>query len=280
MDSRPDFPFSATLMRNYVYSVKALGETIKPADREKIIKFTKKIQQPDGGFSIDAEKKVSSTLYTYYALETLAYLGAVNSIDTGKAKAYLLSLRQSDSGFGFDARAKESSLATTYFAVRSLYLLNGLQSIDKAKTTAYIEGFEVKSTGGFNYVRKTGTASAKNTYMATYVLYALGTLDSDIKKNSVKYLQSTLYTGKAQKYKDTQTLEEQAYTIKALKILGSEKTINSKGVVSFIKMFYIPANGGFGPVVGYGSAPDPTYFALQGLAEIGTLKLPAEVALK
>ena len=67
-------------------------------------------------------------------------------------------------------------------------------------------------------------------------------------------------------------------TIKRL--LEAEKTIKKEGAVSFIKGFYIPVNGGFGPIHGYGTAPDPTYFGIQGLAELGILKKPQEIQLK
>ncbi len=108
----------------------------------------------------------------------------------------------------------------------------------------------------------------------------IGMLDEETKMNAIKFLKSTPYVGKFKKYYVTQTLEEQAYTIMTLKMLGAEKKINKEGVVKFIKSFYIPVNGGFGPIHRYGSSPDPTYLGIRGLAEIGVLKTPTENPLK
>jgi prenyltransferase beta subunit len=276
LDTRPDFPVSVTFARNYVYSVSALGEKLDPKSREKIVDFIKKLQRQNGGFSIDPANKATTSLYTDYALETLSYLDAVNAIDAQKVKSYLSSLKKPDNGFSFDAKTKDSSLQTTYFTVHTLSSINGLDILDKAKTAAYIKGFEKKDTGGFTYVRGVGIPDVKNTYMAIFTLNTLGMLDEQTKNNAVKFLVSTPYMGKVKKYEVTQTLEEQAYAIKALKLLGADKRINKDGAVTFIKSFYIPVNGGFGPIHGYGSAPDPTYFGIQGLAELGVLKRPAE----
>jgi prenyltransferase beta subunit len=280
MDSRPDFPVSITLAHNYVYSVLALGETIDPKLKEKSIDYSKKLQRPDGGFSIDSATKATNSLYTDFALDTLSYLGAVNAIDVEKAKSFLASLQRPDGGFSFDAKTKDSSFQTTYYALHSLSYINGLSIVDKAKTAAYIKGFERKESGGFNYVKGIGTPNVTNTYMAVFMLKALGMLDDEMRASATKYLNSTPYLGKKVPYDINQTLEEQAYVILTLKMLGAEKKINKERVVEFIKSFYIPVNGGFGPIHGYGSAPDPTYFGLQGLAEAGVLKKPLETRLK
>lgn len=280
LDARPDFPVSITHARNYVYSMLALGEKIAPRIKEKIVAFTKKSQQPDGGFSTDPVVKASSSLYTDHALETLSYLGAVNAIDGEKVKSYLSSLQRPDGGFSFDAKTRDSSLQTTYHSVHSLSYLNGLNIVDKAKTALYIKGFENKESGGFNYVKGTGTANVKNTYMGVFTLKALGMLDEQTKKNAIKYLTSTMYVGKPVPYEVYQTLEEQAYTIISLKMLGAENKINKKGVIKFINSFYFPSYGGFAPIHGNPSALDPTYFGIQSLAELGVLKKPKKTQLK
>ncbi len=274
LDARPDFPVSITHARNYAYSMLALGEKIDPKIKEKIVDFTKKSQKPDGGISTDPDAEASSVLYTDHALETLSCLGAVNIIDVEKVKSYLSSLQRPDGGFSFDPKTMESSLQTTYFAVHALSYLNAVNIVDKAKIAAYIKGFENKDTGGFNYVKQTGTANVKNTYMAVFTLKTLGILDEQTKKNAIKYLSSTMYIGKPVKYEVTQTLEEQAYAIVALKILGAENKIHKEGVIEFINSFYIPYYGGFAPIHGNPSAPDPTYFGIQCLAELGVLKKP------
>lgn len=280
LDARPDFPVSIGFARNYVYSVLALGEKIDPKNKEKILDFTRKIQRQDGGFSIDIVTKESNILYTDITLQALSYLGAINSIDVGKVKSYMSSLQKPDGGFSFDAKSKESSFQTTYLAVHVLSYINGLDIVDKAKTAAYIKGFERKGTGGYNYVKGTGAPSVTNTYMAVYTLKTLGMLDDKTKANAIKFLSSTPYVAKKSKYEITQTLEEEAYALRTLKMLGAENRINKERAVSFIKSFYIPVNGGFGPIHGYGTAPDPTYFGIQGLAELGVLKRPEETPLK
>jgi prenyltransferase beta subunit len=116
--------------------------------------------------------------------------------------------------------------------------------------------------------------------MGVFTLKALGMLDEQTKKNAIKYLTSTMYVGKPVPYEVTQTLEEQAYMIISLKIMGAENKINKKGVIKFINSFYFPSYGGFAPIHGNPSATDPTYFALRGLAELGILKTPIESRIR
>ncbi len=280
MDGRPDFPVSILLMRNYVYSVIALGEKIGAEKKSKIIDFIKKTQQPDGGFSVDKAIKDTTSLYTEYALETLAYLGEPGSVDIAEAKSYILSLGRPDGGFSFNKQAKESSLATTYYAVHCLSLVNDLSALDKAKTAGYIKSFEKKS-GGFGYVKETGFPTAKNTYEAVFVLKALGMLDDATQERSVNFLMSSSYvSGKNKKGEEIPTLEEEAYTIDSLKLLGAANSINKQKVVSFVKQFYVSQVGGFASLIGYGAAPDPTYFAIRSLAQAGVLKTPTESPLR
>jgi hypothetical protein len=278
---RPDFPVSVTFMHNYTFSALALGDMLDPKRRESIINFAKKTQKSDGGFSLDSRPIETSALYTDYAVETLYYLNAVNSINVAKAKSFLSSLMRSDGGFAFDTKTKKADFETTYFAVHSLSILNGLDIVDKAKTSSYIKGFEKKNTGGFSYAER-GIANSKDTYMGVYVLKALGMLDERTRKNAVKYLASTPFVGKFGKSKvyHSMDLEEEAYTLMALRILGGEGGINKDMVVSFIRSFYIPETGGFSPMLGYGSAPHPTYWGVMCLAELGVLKGPIEGRVK
>lgn len=274
-DSRPDFPVSILLTRNYVYSVIAIGETIDAANKSKIIEFIKMTQQPDGGFSADKAIKETALLYMDYALETLGYLNAVGSINTEKAKSYIFSLSRPDGGFAFNKQTKDSSLTTTYHAVHCLSLMKALSDVDKAKTAGYVKGFE-KKNGGFGYVKETGVPTAKNTYEAVFVLKTLGMLDSATQKSAIKFLASTYYvTGKHKKGEEgNPTLEEEAYTLGALKTLGAGSSINKQKVISFVKQFYVPQNGGFASMPGYGAAPDPTYYGLRCLAEAGVQQKP------
>lgn len=273
LETRPDFPVSAILARNYVYSVLALDGKIDGKMKQKTIDYLRNLQRQDGGFSVDSIIMETSSQNTDFAFETLSLLNALGSVDAGKVKTYLSSLQRSDGGFALDSKTKESSLVTTYYAVHVLSFVNGLNTLDKARVAAYIRGFE-KDSGGFSYVKGGGVSSPKNTYMAVFVLKTLGMLDEETKKNAVRFLVSTPYGGKPAKYDVTQTLEEQAYTIMTLKMAGAENRINKKEAVKFIKGFYIPVNGGFGPMQGYGTAPDPTYFGVLSLAELGVLKNP------
>jgi prenyltransferase beta subunit len=275
-DKRPDFPVSIVQMNDYVYSLTALGEAIDAKLKKRMITFARKLQQPDGGFAVDTANNASSSLYTDYALETLAYLGSLGSIDIAKAKSYLSSLRQPDGGFSFDTRKKESALATTYYAVHALSLINGLTMIDKPKTAEFIKRFEKKDTGGFSYVKGTGISTAKDTYMAVYVLKTLAMIDDGIKKRSMKFLTSTPYVGNFKKTSVTLTLDEEAYTLSALRILESVSIVNKEKVVLFLKTFYVSDNGGFAAIEGFDSAPDPTCTAMRSLVELGMLKRPVE----
>jgi prenyltransferase beta subunit len=278
LDERHHFPESVVLMNDYVYSLAALGETMEPKLKERIIAFARDIQQPDGGFAIDPAIKASSSLYTFYTLESLAYLNSVGSINVSKAKSYLSSLKQSDGGFSFNTQKKESTLITTYHAVHSLFLLNGLTIIDKARATEYILSFEKKDTGGFGYVKGTGFSTAKDTYMAIYVLKTLGTLDDNTKKRAIQFLRSTQYIGEFKKTTKVLTLEEEVHTLATLRILESIKELKSKEkVVQFLRTFYVPEDGAFAALPGFKSAPDPTCLGIRGLAELGLLKRPVEI---
>ncbi len=280
INTRPDFPVTVPLLRDYVYSTLALGDRIDAARKNSIIMFVDKVRRTDGGFSVDPATQKTSSLYTDYTVEALAYMGALNKIDTRKVKAYLASLKRPDGGFSFDAQTNGSSLPSTYNAIHCLAEINGLDIVDKTRAAAYINGFERKDTGGFNYVKGKGVAEPKDTYMAVYCLKTLGMLDDGTKNRAIKYLVSTPYAGTNKKYTITQTLEEQAYTIMALKLLGASDRIVKGGAKAFIRSFYIPQNGGFGSIHGYGSAPDPTYFGILGLSELGVLKRPVKKSFK
>jgi prenyltransferase beta subunit len=269
METRPDFPVGMVLANDYTYSLLALGEKIEPARKNAVIAYIKNSQQKNGGFVADKANKSASILYTDSALDTLGLLSAVNVVDAAKVKAFVASLKNPDGGFGFSQESKASSLATTYFAVRVLKVINGLDLVDKAKTEVYVKGYE-KKDGGFGSVKGTGVADAKNTYMATYVLNTLGMLDDATRKNAVKFLATTPYGGS--KAKTMSELDEQLYAIKALKELKAADKIDRKYAMAFLKRLYIKANGGFGPIIGYGSSPDSTTTGLRVLAELGKLK--------
>lgn len=274
METRPDFPVSTVLAHDYVYSLASLGAKIGNKNKHAVQFFIKSVQQIDGGFVSDKFDKPSSILFTDHALETLTLLKGASEIDMGRAKTFITSLKNADGGFGFSAGAKESSLVNTFYAVHSLDLLNSLNLVDAAKTAAYIRSFEHKD-GGFGYVKGTGTASAKITYMAVYILKDLGKLDTATKANALKYLNASAYgKGTAGKVDSLQMLEEMAYTIDALKLLGAKDKIDTKKANGILKQLYIKQNGGFGPIPGYGSTPDSTLLGIRILVGTGSLKAP------
>ena len=273
METRPDFPVSTGLAYDYVYSLRALGATIQPTRKKSIITYLQQTQQNEGGFAADKTNKVGSLLFTDIAIDTLAYLDSAGAPDTEKTKKFIIALKNPDGGFGFSSASRQSTIATTYYAVKILASLNALSSVDKAKTTGFIKGFERKDTGGFGYVKGKGSATAKTTYMALYTLNALGTLDEATRKNSLRFLEGAPCGKKSQK-KEMPELNEVSYTLQAAKVLKSKDAIDVKRVADFLKRIYIPVNGGFGPLEGYGSTPDSTTTAVRILAEIGRIKAP------
>jgi len=277
METRPDFPVSVALANDYVYSLLAMGDAIDPARKSATVAFIKKNQQKNGGFVADKTDKYSSLLYTDLALETLGYLQSTGAIDTGMVKSFVVSLKNPDGGFGFSQESKGSSLATTFYAVRILKSVGGLDLIDKAETARYIKGFERKE-GGFGYVKGTGVADPKNTYMAAFALNSLGKLDSSTRKNALKFLETTPYL--ESRSTALADLDGQLYAILALKELRAAAKVNRRIAMAFLKKIYVPINGGFGPIVGYGSTPDSTASAIRILAGVGKLKAPQSASAK
>jgi prenyltransferase beta subunit len=275
METRPDFPVSVPLAYDYVYSLRAMGDTIQPARKKSIIEYLRWSQQDDGGFIGDKSNKTSSALFTDTALETLSYLERPGAAETEKAKKFVLSLKNPDGGFGFSSLSRESTLATTYYAVKILASAKSLGSVDKARTAGLIKGFEKKETGGFGYEKGKGNATAKATYMALYTLNALGMLDNATKNHSLRYLES-LPCGK-HGGKERTELNELAFAVQGAKLLKAKDAIDAKKVTAFLKAIYIPVNGGFAPLEGYGSTPDSTTTALRIFAETEKLKTPAPV---
>lgn len=271
IDTRPDFPVSTVLAQDYTYSILTVGKKMEPLRKYTIIAYLKNAQQENGGFVADKSNKKPSILFTSIAVETLSYLNQTEAADTGKIKSYVLSLKNADGGFGFSQDAKSSTFAATYFAVKTLQTIGALDLVDKAKTIAYLKGFERKD-GGFGYVKGSPNPDVKSTYQALSTIDALGTLDAATIKGSLKFLDKTPYAkGTSKKMPD---LEEEYYAVKAFKLLKATDRIDKEFAKKFIKTLYIATNGGFGPLVGYGSTPDSTTTALRVLTEIGTLKEP------
>ncbi len=272
METRPDFPVSMVLANDYVYSLLAMEDNIDADRQNAVIACIESLQQKNGGFVADKANKNASILYTDFALETLGLLNATNAVDAGKVKSFVASLKNPDGGFGFSQEKRGSSLATTYYAVRVLKTVGGLDLVDKAKTAEYVKGFD-KKAGGFGPVKGVGVADAQSTYMAAYVLNALGMLDDTTRKNAVRFLKTTPYAGN--KSKEQPDLDELLYAIRALKELKAAEMIDRKLANAFMQKLYVKANGGFGPLEGYGSTPDSTTTGLRILAGIGKLKAPA-----
>src|SRR5574337_293389 len=271
MEGRPDFPVSTVLAYDYVYSLSALGETIHPDRKKSIIAYLQARQQKDGGFAADKTGKAGSALFTDIALDTIAYLDSSGAVNANAVKKFLLSLKNRDGGFGFSAASRESTVATTYYAVKILDSINALSSVDKVKTARFIKSFEMKDTGGFKYVRGTGAPNAKTTFMAVYTLNAVTMLDEATRKNALGFLETTP-CGKRSPKKEMPELNEVSYALQTAKLLKSEDSLDSERIMAFLGRLYIPVNGGFGPIEGYGSTPDSTTAALRILAETGKIK--------
>ncbi len=273
METRPDFPVAMVLANDYAYSLHALGAKINTGRQNTIVACIKNLQLKNGGFVADKANKSTSILYTDIALDTLGLLNAATAVDAARVKAFAASLKNPDGGFGFSQESKKSSLATTYHAVHVLKAIGGLDLVDKARTAEYVKSFE-KKEGGFGSVKGVGAADARNTYMAAYVLNAIGQLTDTTRQNAVKFLGTTPYGGS--KSKAMPDLDEQLYALRALKELKAAGKIDRKFAMAFLKKVYIRANGGFGPIVGYGSTPDSTTTALRIMAELGRLKTPSK----
>jgi hypothetical protein len=271
MEGRPDFPVSLILANDYACSLRALGEAIRP-DREKsIVAYLQSIQQKDGSFAGDRIGRKGSALFTDIALGTLDCLDTSGSVKNDAAKKFILSLKNSDGGFGFSRASRESSLATTYYAVRILSSMSALSSVDKARTAQYIKKFERKNTGGFGSAQGPGVSTARDGYMAVYALYALDLLDDATRKNTVRFLETAAF-GKQSFKKEMPELNEALFAIRTARLLNSEDSMDRARIMKLLNRLYIPVNGGFGPIEGYGSTPDSTATALRILAETGALK--------
>ncbi len=271
MEGRPDFPVSTVLAYDYVYSLRTIGETIQPDRKRSVIAYLRGVQQKDGGFAADRTGKAGSSLFTDIALETLAYLESPRELNTEAAKNFILSLKNRDGGFGFSAASRESTIATTYYAVKVLVALNALSLQDTTKTAQFIKAFERNDTGGFGYVKGQGASNAKTTYMAVYTLKSMQQLDEMTAKNTLRFLESTP-CGKRSSKKEMPELGEVSYAVQTAKLLKSKDSMDRARIMSFLNRLYIPLNGGFGPIEGYGSTPDSTTTALRILAETGTIK--------
>jgi prenyltransferase beta subunit len=269
METRPDFPVSIVLANDYVYSLLAMGDDIDPVRKSATISYIKNSQQKNGGFAAAKADKEPALLFTDLALETLGCLKSTEVIDAGRVKSFVVSLKNPDGGFGFSPESRGSSLATTFYAVRILKAVGGLDLIDKEKTAHYIKGFE-RRDGGFGYVPGMGVADAKNTYMSAFVLKSLGKLDASTMGKAIKFLATTPYLDN--NCRERRDIDGQLYAILALKELRAGAKINRKIAMAFLKKIYIPLNGGFGPLEGYGSTPDSTTTAIRILAETGKLK--------
>lgn len=277
MATRPDFPVAVALADNYVSTLLTLGDSVRPAQRVAIIRFLKSAQQKNGGFAAGGSDRNASLLYTDFALKTLGELGALKAVDVGKVKSFVASLKNSDGGFGFSRSSKGSTLPTTYYAVRILRTLGDLDLINREKTVAYVRGFGKKG-GGFGFVHTAGLASPRNTFMALYVLKTLGALDETTREKAVKFLTAIpSLNGKTHQMPD---LDELFYAVESLKRLSAADRIDRDLAVAFLRRLYIPVNGGFGPLPGYGSAPGSTVTAVRILAAIGVVRTPTKLAAK
>lgn len=273
--SRDNFPDAATFAYYTAYGYRALQRPMPAPASAKAVDFLKRCQDASGGFVSQPKwDPKPSLLWTAHALKALALLGKLDAIDANKAAAFVRAQATSDGGYRMAPGEKEGSLAAAHFALESLAILGRSSAVDRARTRAFIERFAVEG-GGFSLALPPRAALPRATYFGVAALSRLGTLRPAIRAGAVAYLKSTPYSGlvaaQPPPYPET---EELAYALAALRLLGALDQIRREPVEEFLAARFVPDNGGFGPLVGYGSTPPSTYAALEAMVSLGRLPDP------
>jgi prenyltransferase beta subunit len=275
--ARDAFPDSPSFAYMNVYCQRALGHQAGDAAKQKIVRYLKKCQKPDGGFVANPDQKGgteerSNVIFTYFALATLDLIDNHSSTDMKKATDFVISLVQKDGGIGLNANGS-ANLGTTYYGVRCLSLLNALDRIDKNRTIKYIISHR-DDNKGFGVLP--GKPSApQSTFMAVESLKLLGGLTEDIKTGVMKYLVETPFAW-FRKPENLALLEldDQSSVLETAAICQAMSRLNTEKIHEFVASQYIAENGGFGPSAGLGSTPPATYYAIECLVKLGVLKDP------
>jgi prenyltransferase beta subunit len=273
--TRPSFPESMPMAYYAVYSMQALKGTVGAATEEKIKKYIKSCQKPDGGFVNDPNySRKSNIIFSFYALKALFQLDAVPRIDRNGAIQFVLSLVQPDGGIKATAKKKEqATLATTYYGIQCLKFLDAMDRLYKAKTVAFLNTYRVQGKG---FTMLPGSASSpRATFLGVRSLKSLAALTPESQKELSAYLKTTRYSGEisAKKYHSLPLLDDMADVLKALTDLTALDQVNQAAIYDFVNSLYVPQNGGFGPQPGYGTTPPSTYSGIVCLVQLGRLSI-------
>lgn len=273
--SRRSFPDTTTLAYHQVFGHQTLFGGLTPDARRRVIEFIKKSQRADGGF-VDSPSDAGKTrlIYTYYALRTLQLVKATDSIDHSGAARFIESLVIPGGAIApsLDER-KEASLASTYYGVAALQILGKLEILKRNEVIGYVMNHR-GADGGFS-VMPGGTSSPRGVAMAVDTLAALDGLKEDVGNGAVAYLEETMAIAgyKGMRHRAFSTMQAAVDTLSALSTMQALKTVDTEQIQAFVMSLYIPVNGGFGPMPGYGTTPPST---LQGIYCLKLLdKLPA-----
>jgi prenyltransferase beta subunit len=268
------FPESPAFAFSNAYARLALGETLSPAERARIVDYLRSCQQSDGGFSPTPELREAHVVPTYHALGALALLGALDSIDRDRAASFLLGLSRPDGGFAGRTEERAASLATTFHAVASLELLGAAGRIERQRVAAFVGTYREPGKG---FGLAIGVpSSSTGTAMAVRVLAYLGAVPEDVRRDATAFLGATRYAGHLREgaFPTPPTLAELRQVLEALDELGSLDRVDRPELQRFIASLYIAENGGFGPEPGLGTTPPSTGDAIACLVLLGRLPAP------
>ncbi len=268
------FPESPSFAFYNLYATLALGGTISPELRARVVDQLRRCQAPDGGFTAAPGSGDSHVVPTLYALRTLALVGALDAVDRRRAAAFVASLARPDGGYRGRVADAEPSLGTTYHALSALALLGAGDRVDRARTLAYVSSHRA-SDGGFGLRPGVGSSPAA-TFMAVRSLTLLGALDGETSAGVARHLAGSRYSGRLRegKFATVPEIEDEADVLAALADVGRLDVVDRREVERFVGTLYVAENGGFGPQPGLGTTPPSTYQAIACLVSLGRLRDP------
>jgi len=275
-DMSEKFPESPSFAYYNAYATLALGGSITPALRQRIVDAMKACQQPDGGFAALAKGAgPSNVVFTAWALRTLELLGAVDAVDRPRAVAYLKSLVTPAGGMLGRPEERGPSLGATYHGVLALAALHALESLPRDATVAFVRGYH-EAGQGFGLLPAM-PSTVVGTAMGVKVLTVLGALDGATAEAARVYLERSRYAGHlpAQPtFTTPPSVEELAWALDGLADMSALGAVDRTAVGHFVDGLYIAENGGFGPEPGLGSTPPATFYAVYALVKLGRLRDP------
>lgn len=123
-------------------------DALKPDRRDKLVKFIKDLQLPNGSFQGDSFGEVD-TRFVYTAIQTLAILGELNQQIIDPAVKFIMQCANFDGAFGMVPGA-ESHAAQVFTCLGTLAITNSLHLVDEAKLSNWLSERQVLPSGGFN----------------------------------------------------------------------------------------------------------------------------------